>query len=166
MRDVLVAELAGKQFNRVSRQQLMSLGLRGGGIEHRLRTGQLVAVEEGVFALPPLLEHDDWGRWMGATLTAPGSVLSHGSASSAWGFLSLPRRFDTVTRPGSGGPRRHGGVLAYRSDCLEGDCTSLRGIPITTVERTVLDLARVVSDRALARAVREAVRLELVTLAA
>jgi Protein of unknown function (DUF559) len=41
-----------------------------------------------------------------------------------------------------------------------------RGIPITPVPRTLLDLARVVSDRALARAVREAVRLELTTLSA
>lgn len=41
-----------------------------------------------------------------------------------------------------------------------------RGVPITTVPRTLLDLARGVSDKALARAVREAVRLELVSLTA
>jgi hypothetical protein len=71
---------------------------------------------------------------------------------------SLPRALETITRPGSGGPRRHGSVLVFRSTTLEGDCERLRGIPITSVPRTLLDLAARVSARALARAVREAVR--------
>jgi hypothetical protein len=166
MWDVRVVQLAGNQFNRVSRQQLISLGLTATAIDHQLRAGGLIGVEEGVFALPPVLAHDDWGRWIGATLTAPESFLSHGSASAAWDFLSWSRRFETITRPGSGGPRRHGRILAFRSQTLEGDCTELRGVPITTVERTLLDLARVVSTRALARGVREAIRLELTTMTA
>jgi hypothetical protein len=124
-----------------------------------------VAVEQGVFAIAPALK-DDWGRWMAATLTAPGSVLSHMSAAVAWGLLEAPRRVECVTRPGSGGPRRHGGVLAFRSSTLEGDVTTRRGIPVTSVLRTLLDLTRAVGDRPLARAVREAVRLELTTLPA
>jgi uncharacterized protein DUF559 len=164
MWDVRVARLAGNQFNRVSRRQLLRLGLSHDTINYRLQTGQLVAVEEGVFAIAPVLEHDEWGRWMGATLTAPGSVLSHASAASAYGVWSLPREFEIVTRPGDGGPRRHGGVLVHRSSTLDGERTLLRGIPITSVSRTLLDLARTVSERGLARALREAVRLELVTL--
>lgn len=164
MRDARVAQLAGRQFNRVSRDQLAALGLSNSAIAHRVAAGRLVAVEEGVFAIAPALEHDEWGRWMAATLTAPGSVLSHRSAASAWGIWGLPRSLETVTRPGSGGPRRHGGVLAFRSSTLNGECTTLREIPITSVSRTLLDLARGVSDRALARSVREAVRLELVTI--
>ncbi len=164
MRDVHVAELASRQFNRVSRRQLMELGLSERVIERQLSTGFLVIVEQGVFGVAPVLEHDMWGRWKGATLTAPGSVLSHTSAAAAWGLWSLPREFETVTRPGSGGPRRHGGVLAYRSIVLEEDRTELRGIPITSAARTLLDLARGISARALARALRDAARLELVTL--
>ena len=165
MWDVRIAEIAGRQFNRVSRRQLLELGLSGRAVNHRLRVGRLVIAEEGVYAVAPLLEGDDWGKWMGATLTAPDSVLSMASAAAADGFWSLPRRFETVTRPGSGGPRWHGGVRAYRSSTLEGECTVLRGIPITTAPRTLLDLARWCGDRALARAVREAVRLERTTLA-
>lgn len=166
MWDARVAQLAGRQFNRVSRRQLIGLGLSESAIAHRIATGRLVIVEEGVFAVAPALEHDEWGRWMAATLTAPGSVLSHTSAGAAWGIWSLPRELETVTRPGSGGPRRHGRVLAFRSSTLKGDGTILREIPITSVSRTLLDLARGVSDRALARAVREAVRLELITIEA
>ncbi len=105
---------------------------------------------------------------MGATLTAPGSVLSHVSAAAALGFWDRPRQFEIVTRPGSGGPRRHGGVLAYRSTTLEGDREVLRGIPITCVPRTLLDLAagNGVSDRALARALREAIRVTPLSITA
>jgi hypothetical protein len=164
MRDAQIAELAGQQFNRISRRQLVELGLSKKAITHRVVAGRLVAVEQGVFAVAPVLE-DDWGRWMAATLTAPGSVLSHMSAAAAWGMLSMPRPVECVTRPGSGGPRRHGGVLAYRSSVLDGDVEDIEGIPITSVPRTLLDLSRTIGNKALARALREAVRLELTTLA-
>jgi hypothetical protein len=150
----------------MSRSQLRELGLSESMITRRVAAGRLTAVEEGVFAIAPVLEHDDWGRWMGATLTAPRTALSHVSAAAAFGFWSLPRPFETVTRSGSGGPRRHAGLLVYRSTVLSEDVAELRGIPITSVARTVLDLARGVSDAALARCVREAIRLGLVTLAA
>ncbi len=159
-----MVELAGEQFNRVSRGQLRDLGLSEAAIAHRVAIGRLVAVEQGVFAVAPVLKHDNWGRWMAATLTAPGSVLSHSSAAAAWGFWSPPG-VETITRPGSGGPRRHGGALAFRSSTLEGECDLLRGIPITSVPRTLLDLAARGSSRALARPVREAVRMQLTTIA-
>ncbi|MGI9021252.1 MAG: hypothetical protein ACR2G3_11145 [Solirubrobacterales bacterium] len=164
MRDVRVAELAGRQFNRVSRQQLLGLGLSERTIDRAIATGRLAVVEMGVFAVPPVLQHDDWGRWMGATLTAPGTGLSHESAAAAYGFWSLRRRYETVTRRGNGGPRRHGGILVYRSSTLAGNRDRLNGIPITSVGRTVIDLAAHQSSKALARSVREAIRLELTSL--
>ena len=164
MRDARIAQLAGRQFNRVSRRQLLSLGFSESAILRRVAGGTLVAVEEGVFAVAPLLD-DDWGRWMAATLTAPGSILSHISAAAAWGIWSLARRLETITRHGNGGPRRHGGVLAYRKAIHEDEWTTLRGMPVTSVARTLLDLAASLSDRALARSVREAVRLKRTNLA-
>jgi len=166
MRDVHVARLAGRQFNRVSRRQLLELGLSDSAIAHRVASGRLVIVDEGVFAVAPVLQHDAWGRWKAATLTALGSVLSHLSAARAWALLEIGLRLEMVTRAGSGGPRRHGKVIVHRSTNLERDCTTLNGIPITTVPRTLLDIAPQVSERALARAVREAVRLNLTTLPA
>jgi len=166
VQDVRIARLAGKQFNRVSRAQLADLGLSVAAIAHRVAAGRLVIVEQGVFALPPVLAHDEWGRWMAATLTASGTRLSHASAAAAWGFSWQRGHLVTVTRAGSGGPRRHGGVLVFRSSILEGDHATLRGIPITAVPRTLLDLAPRISETALARAVREAVRLTLTTIEA
>jgi hypothetical protein len=71
-----------------------------------------------------------------------------------------------VVRPGSGGPRRHEGLLVHRSTTLEGNTTELNGVPITTIERTLLDISTLVSEKALRRAVRVAVRERLTSLVA
>jgi hypothetical protein len=162
--DVQLVELAGRQYNRVSRSQLLALGFTARTVDHRVAVGRLVAVEEGVYAVAPVLAHDRWGGWMGATLTAPDTFLSHSHAAGAYELLGLRMGPTTVTRPGSGGPRRIGGLLVHRSSTLGGETTLLHGIPITSVSRTLLDLAGCASQRALARAVREAVRLDHLTL--
>lgn len=164
MSDDLVARLAGDQFNRLSRAQLHALGLSAGAVKHRVARGRLAIVEHGAFAVAPVLAHDPWGRWMAVTLTEPGTALSHLSAAVAEGVLSREGPLITVTRPGNGGPRRYGGILVHHSSVLDGEITRLRGIPITTPARTLVDIAGTISDRALARAVRESVRLGLVTL--
>jgi hypothetical protein len=164
MRDARAAELAGRQFNRISRAQLVGLGFTDEAIKHRISEGRLVIVEQGVLAIAPVRDDDPWGRWMGATLTQSGSLLSRLSAAVCWGVLSREGPLTTITRPGNGGPRVHGGIRVHRSIALDGDRVELRGVPITSIGRTLLDVTGDVSDRALARAVREAVRLELITL--
>ena len=77
------------------------------------------------------------------------------------GLVKAP--FETVTRPGSGGPRSLDGVLVCRSTSLAGNTTTLDAIPITTPERTLINLAPQLRSRALARAVREAIRLRTTT---
>ena len=160
MWDVSIAEIAGAQFNRVSRRQLGELGLSARTIDRRVTAGRLVIVSEGVFAVPPVLAHDPWGRWMGATLTAPDTFLCRESAACAFGALEYETRGITVTRPGSGGPRRMSGVTVHRSSTLHDETTLLNGIPITTEPRILLDLACCVSDLALAKALREFIRLK------
>jgi very-short-patch-repair endonuclease len=161
VRDPRVIRMAGGQFNRVSRVQLEELGFSESALAHQLTSGSLVVVEDGVYAIPPVLE-DPWGTWMGATLTAPGTVLSQESAACARGWLDFGRSLVTVTRPGSGGPRRHGGLLVFRSVCIERD--AVNGVPITSTPMTLIDLAGHAGDRAFARAVRNALRLGDTTL--
>ena len=86
---------------------------------------------------------------MGATLTAPDSTLSHLSATAARGVLP-ERGLVTITRPGDGGPRRHGDLMVHRSTRLKEDLGVLRGIPITSVTRMLIDIAPRVSRKALA----------------
>lgn len=62
------------------------------------------------------------------------------------------------------GRRRLDGILVYRSLTLAGDVATHAGLPITTAGRTLLDLAPSLSDRALHKAMRESLRLRVVTI--
>jgi hypothetical protein len=163
MRDVHVVELAARQYNRFSRGQVLGLGITDRIIEHRLSSGAWTAVHDGVYAIAPALDLER-SRFMAATLTERFSVLSHASSGALWGWWDRPRDVETVTRPGSGGPRKVDGVRVHRSDLLRGDWTTLHGIPVTTVPRTLVDLAAHVPAALLARCVREAIRLETTTV--
>jgi very-short-patch-repair endonuclease len=103
--------------------------------------------------------------WIAATLTTPNSFLSHASAGACFGFRPWEGSFEVVTRSGSGGPKRLGGLLVCRSKSLTGDTTCHDGIKIMTAARTLLDLAPELGDRALRRMFREALRLEVTTRA-
>ena len=158
-----MVELAGRQHNRFSRAQLAELGIDDWIAEHRLATGRWVAVHSAVYAIAPVIPSDE-GRWFGATLSEHGTVLTHESAGAACGFWDRRRDIETVTRPGNGGPRRYDGLLVHRSETIAADTMMLRGLPISTVPRTLLDLAPRIALPLLARSAREALRLGVTTV--
>jgi hypothetical protein len=92
---------------------------------------------------------------MAAVLAAgPGAVLSHRSAGALWGIRPSARpRFD-VTLP-RWVPDRPG-IEIHHAVLPADEVTRLDGIPVTTVPRTLLDLATVLDRRQLERAVNEA----------
>jgi hypothetical protein len=164
MRDVRLLELLERQWNRVSLAQLEALGFSRGDVTYRVATGRLRAVHQAVFAGRPLID-DERGRWMAATLTAPETYLSYASSAALHGFWDRRREVETVTRPGDGGPRRHDGLLVRRSLTLAGNTTTVDGIPTTTAERALIELASYLDRSGLARAVREALRIGATTSA-
>ena len=97
---------------------------------------------------------------MAAVLAAgPGAVLSHRDAAALWGILPSNRRLIEVSVPGK---RRAREGLEIRVASLPPDeTTTLDGIPVTTVARTLLDLAAVETTPRLQRALNEAERLRL-----
>jgi hypothetical protein len=157
-------ELFERQWNRANLAQLEALGFTRGDVAYRVATGRLRAVHQAVFAGRPFID-DQRGRWMAATLTAPETYLSHGSSAALHGFWDRARDVETVTRPGNGGPRRLDGLLVCRSLTLAGNTTTVEGIRATTAERAIIEMAPYLDDRALARTVREALRIGAVTSA-
>jgi hypothetical protein len=156
---VHLRELAARQDDIVAGWQLLAVGWTPRMVEHRVRAHGWRVVHRGVYALTrsPMTRRQ---RWIAATLTAPGTVLSHASAGALWGFRPCEGRYETVTRPGSGGSRRHGGVLVLRSTVLDGHTTRRRGIPVTTAARALIELAPQLDPKATGRAFREALRLK------
>jgi very-short-patch-repair endonuclease len=160
--DVRVRELAARQEDVVAAWQLIALGLTRRAIDHRISKWGWRLAHPGVYAMTsaPLTRRQ---RWIAATLTSPDSVLSHASAAACWGIRRFAGSYEIVTRPGSGGRRRLGGVLVLRSTMLEGHTTTRDGIRITSAPRTLIDLAPYISSRDIRRAFREALRLKTTT---
>lgn len=79
------------------------------------------------------------------------------------GLSAVDAGYETITRPGDGGKLRHSGLLVYRSQTLSGHVTRRDAIGITSAARTLIDIAPMLGERALARAFREALRLKTTT---
>jgi uncharacterized protein DUF559 len=90
----------------------------------------------------------------------PDAVVSHWSAAEHWGLLKTRRSLIAISVPGH--RRGRGGVQVHRLGELgKRDRTRRDQIPITTVPRTLLDLATTAPAKQLQRAVNEAERLGL-----
>jgi hypothetical protein len=154
------------QFGVVSLRQLREIGLAEGAVEARVRAGRLHRVHRGVYSVGHRLLAGQ-GRWMAAVLACvSGSALSHRSSAALWELTPDQRSVVDVIAPVHGG-RSRPGIYVHRSSRLcPADITSHRGIPCTTVARTLLDLASCVPRRRLERAVEQAEVLGLFDLAA
>jgi very-short-patch-repair endonuclease len=89
-----------------------------------------------------------------------GAVLSHWSAAELWGMRKpTDRAIEVTLRPKS---RHPPGIRRHASEMLPADeVTEHDGIPVTTVPRTILDLAAVATVDVVENALREAEYLEL-----
>ena len=91
---------------------------------------------------------------MAAVLAAgPDAVLSHRSAASLWGVRRSGSVPIEVTVPSR---RSRPGIRAHESRLRPDEITTEGGIPVTTITRTLLDLATCLDRHALARAVERA----------
>jgi hypothetical protein len=131
--DRAMGALAEDQHGVVSRTQLLELGMDRGSITHRIKLGRLRQVHRGVYTIGHRLLTQD-GRWMAAVLTyGPHAVLSHRAAAALWGMRGGTRV--EVTLPG--GRRGRPGITAHRANLPPDERTTHRGIPTTTVPRTL-----------------------------
>jgi hypothetical protein len=167
--DQEVARLAASQEGVITLAQLEACGLGERGTRHRVASGRLHQLFSGVYAVGhPLVSVD--GRRIGAVLACgKGAVLSRSSAASAWGMLNGgSRRFDVVAPGRSGGRVGDEAKIDLRRTrrLPDEDVTVLRGIPITTIGRTLVDLSGCAGPRVVQRAVHEAEVMGLLDVAA
>lgn len=154
--------LAASQHGVVTRGQLLERGLSAQAIQHRVAKGRLHPVEWGVYAVgrPELSQR---GRWMAATLSCgPRAALSYGSAAALWGFERERRGLIEVSTA-SRSVRPRDRLRVYRRPNLRAsDMVVESGIPVTSVVRTLVDVAARLDRAAMERAVNEADRLDLI----
>jgi very-short-patch-repair endonuclease/predicted transcriptional regulator of viral defense system len=169
--------LADRQHGVVTREQLLARGFTSRAVQHRVSTGRLHPVGRGVYAVgrPELSRH---GRWMAAVMSCGSeAVLSHASAAALWGLRdrTVSSRANATAlwelRDGAGGlvdvtvpphvRRRRPGVRLHRHPLDPEDSTTKEGVPVTSVDRTLLDLSTTIDRRRLEAAINEADKLDL-----
>jgi very-short-patch-repair endonuclease len=153
--DALIAVLAQRQHGVVARRQLVEHGVGRGAVEARLRRGSLYVIHRGVYAVGHCKVTPKGRRMAAALACGDGAVVSHRSAGRCWGLL---RGSDgaaiEVTRPRGHGARA--GIEMHRASLPDDERTTVDGVPVTTVPRTIFDIAAHGDRRNVERAFHEA----------
>lgn len=141
-----LSKLALMQHGVVARWQLLLIGYTRHQITEDLASGRLHRLHRGVYAVG----HTRLtlrARWMAAVLACgPNAVLSHRAAAALQALRPAPGGDIDVTAPGhrAGQPGIH--VHSARHLHPE-DCTMIDGIPVTSLERTLLDYSQVAGEQ-------------------
>jgi predicted transcriptional regulator of viral defense system len=167
-RDRSLALLANRQHGVVSIRQLeQQLGFSHQAVERAAAAGRLHRLYRGVYAVG-YRELSQRGECLAAVLAVgPGALLSYYSAGWLWGLRSgSPAPFEVTAFV----PRHHRppkGVKRHRARNLgEEDRALVDGIPVTSVARTLLDLAWKLRSDQLRRVLARAEDLKLLDLEA
>ncbi|HEX6697434.1 MAG TPA: type IV toxin-antitoxin system AbiEi family antitoxin domain-containing protein [Solirubrobacteraceae bacterium] len=154
------SEMAARQLGVLSGAQLREVGIGRGAVQNAVRAGRLHRLHRGVYAVGHRILRPEGHRLAAVLACGPGAVLSHRSAAAHWDLLATSQeRIDvTATR----GRHRVPGIRLHTSRSVDAqDTTNHQGIPITTVHRTLLDLAATVRPDQLENALAQAMHLQV-----
>jgi very-short-patch-repair endonuclease/predicted transcriptional regulator of viral defense system len=152
--DRRLAELARRQHGVISREQLARAGVGSTAVSVRLRTGRLHRVHAGVYAVGHRLVSKQ-GLWMAAVLASgPGALLSHQTAAALWGIRAYSGGMVhvMVSRKSTSTKR----IRRHLSHVPADERTVEEGIPVTSVHRTIYDLAVTASVDEVVAMIKEA----------
>ncbi len=161
-----VGAVADAQHGVIARWQLADAGVTPAVLKARIANGHLLRLHTGVYAVGHRRLRRE-GCWLAAVLAAgPGAVLSHRDAAALHGLRASNRaRVDVTTRRRF--RVRPTGIEMHHATALDPlDVTTLNAIPVTTVARTLVDLASVVAKDQLANALSEAERQQTLDVTA
>jgi very-short-patch-repair endonuclease/predicted transcriptional regulator of viral defense system len=161
--DWLIAELADRQHGVVATWQLVALGLTHDDIRYRAKIGRLHRIYRGVYAVGHRNLSPKGHRMAAVLACGADAVLSHRSAAAHWG-IGYPSYKIDVTTPRDSRSRKT--IRPHTAVLHEEDRTIHDGIPITSVARTILDLAARTNQDGLTYLIEEADRKDRLDLAA
>ena len=134
---------AETQFGVMSLAQLVALGCSRDWIRERIRRRVLQPVHRGVYAVGHTVLVAR-GQWLAAALAVPGAALSHRTAAAFWRMAVSEHKIPELTAPHEA--RSRPGIVVHRSDTLAADdVIRWHTVHVTAVERTLIDLADVLS---------------------
>jgi hypothetical protein len=150
-----IGDIAGRQYGLVTTAQLRAAGLSHPAITRRVAGGELHRVHLGVYAVGHAALSPE-ARWLAGVLAGgSGAGLNRLAAAKLWEVSRFAAPLVEVVVPGQ--RRAQPGLRFHRANDLDPrDVTSHRRIPVTTMHRTHVDLADVLTPHQLANVMHEA----------
>jgi predicted transcriptional regulator of viral defense system len=149
-----VVAIASQQHGVITREQLLAAGMTSSAICRWIDNGLLIPVHAGVYRIGHAAPSTE-ATYMAAVLAAGDGALLAGRAAAH--LMRLLKGAPPPPEVVADTEKLIKGVTAHRTRHLDPrDATTFRGIPTTTIARTLVDLAAVLPEQALARACHEA----------
>ncbi|MBA2523579.1 MAG: type IV toxin-antitoxin system AbiEi family antitoxin domain-containing protein [Solirubrobacterales bacterium] len=159
--DRKIAAIARRQRGHVTRAQLISAGITGDAIDHRLQKGRLTREHDGVYAYGFSVP-DHLGRATAALLAVgEDGVLSHLAAGAAYELCPDPLVIDITCRRRL--PKRRG-IPLHHHDLAPQDVRHQNNLPLTSTSQTLFDLSTLLSLNRLTQTANEAFVQRLCTM--
>jgi phosphoribosylcarboxyaminoimidazole (NCAIR) mutase len=149
-----VEAIASGAHGVVTRQELADAGVTPEEIRRRVHKGALLPIHPGVYRVGHRAPSTAAQYMAAVKACGPRAFLCGAAAAHLFGLLNARQPIPEVTAPA----KRHvKGVRTHRSGVIDSrDLTRWRGIPVTTVPRTLVDLAASLSAEELGRACHQA----------
>ncbi|MDQ1394448.1 MAG: hypothetical protein QOF30_3425 [Acidimicrobiaceae bacterium] len=154
---------ANRQLGLVTTGQLRHLGLSQRQIEWQAAKGSIIRIRHLVYrtaGAPIRWEQAVLAAVLGARATA---VASHATAAAIWQLRHSDRHSAGIHLTADRWVQLNG-VTSHVGRITPGECTEHGGIPVTTPERTIMDLASTLTVRQLGECIDDAMRRGLVQL--
>jgi hypothetical protein len=145
-----IERLASSAKGIATRPELLQAGLSSDEIRHRLEIGALLPEYPGVYRVGHRAPNLESSYMAAVKACGDGALLSGLAAAHLLGLVKGKAPPPEVTAP----TRRR--AARYSPSICRNDGTKWKGIPVTTVPRTLIDLAPRLSEERLARACHEA----------
>jgi very-short-patch-repair endonuclease len=163
--DRAVVRVAATQMRVIRADQLAAAGMTWNAIAHRLERGLMRRLWHGVYILGPDAPSYRTLARAGVLTCKDEAAVSCEWAGYFWGLRPEPQLPVEVTRKAGSHRGRKKKVLVHRTILTDRrDYTTRLGLPITTPERTILDLAETLSQYELEALIADAMVRKLVTV--
>ena len=159
-----IVTLARRQYGVFTREQVLAAGMTVRAIEWRLKRGDWELAYKGIYRLPAF--PNSWEQRLRVASFALGDrcAASHRSAAALWRLDGFTRREVELSTSGRTLPRLDRVLIHERRPLAPCDVAIVAGFRVTTLTRTIVDLASVLVNERLEDVLEQALNRRTIAL--
>lgn len=162
--DLQIAELSVRQGGAVRTEQALACGLTRDQVRYRVRSGRWLRLGKGAYLVTPMTTVEDHLR--AAISSLPRAVVAHEAAAELHDLAYVERGLASVLVHSQTTHEFPGVIVRRCHDLMDDHVDSIRDMPVTSIARTIVDLAAIISARNLEAVLDDAVAARRVPIAA